>query len=161
MVYEDGRSLEMKLGDIAPDFVLKDHLNQEHQLSKIKRTKVLYFYPKDNTPGCTIESKGFSSMIKAFENLNAAVIGVSGGDNKSKEKFCSDHNLKHILLSDTEFDVSKEYGVYGEKSFMGKKYLGISRVTFILDKNNKIIHIFEKVKNIGHAKEVLNFIKNL
>lgn len=151
----------MNVGDIAPDFILKDRLNQEHQLSRIKKIKVLYFYPKDNTPGCTIESKGFSLMLDEFENLNATVIGVSGGDNKSKEKFCATHNLKHVLLSDVDFFVSKEYGVYGEKSFMGKKYLGISRITFILDKNNKIIKIYDPVKPIGHAKEVLNFIKSL
>lgn len=151
----------MNVGDIAPDFILKDRLNQEHQLSKIKKIKVLYFYPKDNTPGCTIESKGFSLMLDEFENLNATVIGVSGGDNKSKEKFCTSHNLKHVLLSDIDFLVSKEYGVYGEKSFMGKKYMGISRITFILDKNNKILKIYENVKPIGHAKEVLNFIKSL
>ncbi|MGV8130912.1 MAG: peroxiredoxin [Candidatus Pacearchaeota archaeon] len=151
----------MNVGDIAPDFILKDRLNQEHQLSNIKKIKVLYFYPKDNTPGCTIESKGFSLMLDEFENLNATVIGVSGGDNKSKEKFCASHNLKHVLLSDIDFLVSKEYGVYGEKSFMGKKYMGISRITFILDKNNKILKIYENVKPIGHAKEVLNFIKSL
>ncbi len=151
----------MNIGEIAPDFILKDRLNQEHQLSGIKKIKVLYFYPKDNTPGCTIESKGFSSMLDDFENLNATVIGVSGGDNKSKEKFCALHNLKHVLLSDTDFYVSKKYGVYGEKSFRGKKYLGISRITFILDKNNKILKIYDPVKALGHAKEVLNFIKSL
>lgn len=151
----------MKIGDMAPDFILKDRLNQEHQLSKIKRKKIVYFYPKDSTPGCTIESKGFSSLLEKFEELKATVIGISGGDNKSKEKFCADHNLKHVLLSDQDFKVSKNYEVYGQKSFMGKKYMGISRVTFILDENNRILKIFEKVVSMGHAKEVLKFLKEL
>lgn len=151
----------MKEGEIAPDFALKDRLDQEHQLSKINRIKIIYFYPKDNTEGCTIEAKEFSSMLKDFEKEKATVIGVSGGDNKTKDKFCTDHNLKHILLSDTDFRVSKEYGLYGEKTFMGKKYMGIFRTTIILDKNNKILKIYNNVKPLGHAKEVLNFIKQL
>jgi len=151
----------MKEGDSAPDFILKDRLNQEHQLSKINRIKVVYFYPKDNTEGCTIEAKEFSSYLKDFEKEKVAIIGVSGGDNKTKEKFCVDHNLKHVLLSDTDFSVSKKYDLYGEKSFMGRKYLGINRTTLILDKNNKILKMYENVKPLGHAKEVLNFIKSL
>lgn len=151
----------MKEGDVAPDFILKDRLNKDHQLSKINRTKVVYFYPKDSTPGCTIEGKQFSSLLEEFDNIKTTVIGISGGDNKTKEKFCLNHNLKHILLSDTDFKVSKNYKVYGEKSFMGKKYLGISRTTFILDKNNKIIKIYENVHALGHAKEVLSDVKKI
>lgn len=151
----------MKTGELAPDFALKDRFDKEHQLSKIKRTKVVYFYPKDSTPGCTIEAKEFSSMLKDFEKEETTVIGISGGDNKTKDKFCEAYNLKHILLSDKDFKVSKEYDVYGEKNFMGKKYLGISRTTFILDENNKIIKIYENVKALGHAKEVLNFLKEI
>jgi peroxiredoxin Q/BCP len=151
----------MKEGDVAPDFILKDRLNQEHQLSKIKRMKVVYFYPKDSTQGCTIEAKEFSSILPKFEEQKTTIIGISGGDNKTKEKFCTEHNLKHVLLSDSDFSVSKKYDSYGEKSFMGRKYLGIKRNTFIIDKNNKIIHIYENVSALGHAKEVLSFIKNL
>jgi peroxiredoxin Q/BCP len=132
----------MKEGDVAPDFILKDRLNQEHQLSKIKRMKVVYFYPKDSTQGCTIEAKEFSSILPKFEEQKTTIIGISGGDNKTKEKFCTEHNLKHVLLSDSDFSVSKKYDSYGEKSFMGRKYLGIKRNTFIIDKNNKIIHIY-------------------
>ena len=147
--------------NVASDFILKDRFNQDHKLSAINHIKVVYFYPKDNTEGCIIEAKEFSSMLKDFDKAGATVIGISGGDNKSKEKFCFEHNLKHLLLSDPEFIVSKDYGVYGEKNFMGKKYMGINRTTFVLDKNNKIIKIFDRVKPLGHAQEVLNFIKSL
>ena len=146
----------------APNFSLKDKNNKEHSLSGIKsKYKIIYFYPKDNTPGCTIESKELSDAVSQFRKLDTEVIGISGGDNKSKEKFCTKYNLKLLLLSDTDFSVSKAYKVYGEKSFMGKEYLGIFRTTFILDKNNKIIKIFEKVSPLGHAKEVLDFVREL
>lgn len=151
----------MKVGEEAPDFVLKDRLDQEHQLSKINRIKVVYFYPKDSTPGCTLEAKEFSKNIKNFESLKTTIIGISGGDKKTKDKFCEDHNLKHVLLSDPDFKVSKNYDSYGQKSFMGRKYLGIKRNTFILDKNNIILKVFENVKPLGHAKQVLDFIKTI
>lgn len=151
----------MKVGGKAKDFILKDRTDKEYQLSKIPGTKIVYFYPKDSTEGCTIEAKEFSSILDKFNKSNAIVMGISGGDNKTKQKFCSEHNLKHILLSDTDFKVSKEYGVYGEKTFMGKKYMGISRTTFIISKDNKIIHIFENVKALGHASEVLDFVSKL
>lgn len=121
---------------------------------------VLYFYPKDNTPGCTIEAKEFSNNIEEFKKVNAQVIGISGGSEKTKTKFCEKHDLKVLLLSDPDFSVSKSYGVYGEKSFLGKKYFGISRVTFIIDKNKNIIKTYTKVKPITHATEVLKFLKN-
>ena len=161
MVYEDRRSLKVKLGSSAPDFTLKDRLDQEQQLSKINRKKVVYFYPKDNTEGCTIEAREFSSLLPKFDSLKTTIIGISGGDNKSKEKFCVDHNLKHVLLSDPNFAVSKKYGVYGEKNFMGRKYMGIKRTTFILDEKDKILKVFENVKPLGHAQEVLMCIKNV
>lgn len=146
----------------AKDFCLQDKNGKEHKLSDIpSRYKVLYFYPKDNTPGCIIESKEFSSNIKEFEKEGTTIIGISGGDNKSKQKFCELFDLKITLLSDPDFKVSKLYGVYGEKSFMGKKYLGISRTTFVIDNKGNILKKFENVKPLGHAKEVLNFIKNI
>ena len=117
--------------------------------------------PKDNTPGCTIESKGFNSFLDEFKKLGVTVIGISGGDDNSKKKFCKKYDLNVILLSDPDFSVCKNYKAYGEKHFMGKKYNGIFRVTYILDKDKKIIKIYEKVKSVGHAEEVLNFIKSL
>ena len=146
----------------AIDFSLDDKFGNINKLSNIKsKYKVIYFYPSDNTPGCTIQSKEFSDLISSFKKLDAEIIGISGGDKKSKEKFCSQHNLKLLLLSDTDFSVSKSYKVYGEKSFMGRKFLGIKRTTFILNKDNKIIEVFENVKPLGHAAKVLDYVKNI
>ena len=151
---------KLKIGIKAPEFSLKDKDGRFHSLKNIKsKFTIVYFYPKDNTPGCTIEAKTFSNSLREFEKLNTKVIGISGGDEKSKNKFCEKHNLKLILLSDPEFKVSQSYNVYGEKSFMGRKYMGIFRQTFILDKDKKIVKIFEKVKPLKHVKEVLEFLK--
>ena len=151
----------LKENSKAPHFKLKDKDENEHQLSKIKADYfVVYFYPKDNTPGCTIEAGMFNKNLKEFKDLKTQIIGISGGDEKSKTKFCEKHDLKLLLLSDTDFSVSKKYQVYGEKSFMGKKYMGINRITYILDKNLKIIKFYNKVKPFVHANEVLEFIKN-
>lgn len=147
-------------GKKAPDFRLKDKDGKVHQLSN-SNFFVIYFYPKDNTPGCTIEANQFNSKLKEFEKLDVQIIGISGGDEKSKTKFCEKHGLKILLLSDTDFAVSKKFGVYGEKLFMGRKYMGINRVTFILDRKRKVIKIFEKVKPAAHAEEVLEFIKSV
>jgi peroxiredoxin Q/BCP len=148
-----------KTGTKAIDFSLKDKDGKAHSLKDIKSDFiVLYFYPKDNTPGCTIEANGFNKDLDKYKKLKTAVIGISGGDEKSKTKFCEKNKLTILLLSDTDFSVSKKYGVYGEKSFMGHKYLGISRTTFILDKDRKIIKIYEKVNPISHSKEVIAFL---
>lgn len=147
-------------GSIAPDFTLQDKDGKAHSLSKLDaRYVVLYFYPKDSTPGCTIEAHEFNRALSSFEDLGAVIVGVSGGDSKSKEKFCEKNKLKLLLLSDTDFSVSKKYGVYGEKSFLGRKYLGISRTTFVLDRSLKIISVFQDVKPLGHAKQVLGFLE--
>ena len=154
--------MKLKEGQSAPEFLLKDRGGKTQALKNIDSDYcVVYFYPKDNTPGCTIEAKKFSDNLDQFTELNTTIIGISGGDEKSKTKFCDKHDLKLILLSDTDFKVSESYGVYGEKSFMGRKYKGISRQTFILDNNHKIIKIFEKVKPLIHAQEVLEYIKSL
>lgn len=149
----------IKEGDKAIDFSLKDKDGKKHSLKDFKsRFLVLYFYPKDNTPGCTIEAKMFSKDIEKYKKASADIIGISGGDDKSKKKFCERNNLKIPLLSDTDFIIPKKYGVYGEKNFMGKKYMGINRTTFII-RNNKIIKIFEKVNPKNHSDEVLGFLK--
>ena len=150
----------LKIGDKAPDFKLKDKEGKAQSLGKSKY-KVVYFYPKDNTPGCTIEAKEFTSDLKEFEKLNIQVIGISGGDEKTKTKFCDKHNLKILLLSDIDFSVSKKYGVYGKRKFMGIEYLGISRITYVLDKSNKVIQVYDKVNPKNHSKEVLYFIQTL
>ena len=152
--------MKLKIGDKAPEFSLKDKDSKLHSLKDVKSSFiVLYFYPKDSTPGCTIEAHQFNKDLPNFKKLNTVIIGISGGDEKSKTKFCEKHNLKLLLLSDSDFKVSKKYNVYGEKSFMGKKFLGISRTTFILDKNHKIINIYNKVNPQSNSEEVLSFIK--
>jgi len=150
----------LKEGEQAPDFSLRDKDSNIHSLSEINSDHVvIYFYPKDSTPGCTIEAQEFSKDIEEFDKLNIKIIGISGGDEKSKTKFCEKHDLKILLLSDSDFSVSNNYGVYGEKSFMGRKYMGISRWTFVLNKDHKIIKIYDKVKPELHSQEVLEFIK--
>lgn len=152
----------IKEGKKAPSFKLKDKDEKFISLNDFDSDYyIIYFYPKDNTPGCTIEAQMFSKDKSKFNKLNSTIIGISGGDQKTKTKFCKKNNLKIILLSDTDFKVSTKYGVYGEKKFMGRTYMGINRVTFILDKNKKIIKIFDKVKPLIHSKEVLDFIKKI
>ena len=149
----------MNLGKTAPDFKLKDKSGKPVSLNGLKSDfTVLYFYPKDDTPGCTIEAQEFNSSLKSFQKLGAEIIGISGGDEKSKAKFCSKYKLNLTLLSDPDFKVSKAFKAYGPKTFMGKKFNGIFRKTFILDKGKKVIKVFEKVEPKIHADEVAEFI---
>src|SRR3989344_696291 len=144
----------------APDFSLPDKDNKIHTLSKIKSEYlVLYFYPKDNTQGCTIEATDFTRLQNDLKKVGAEIIGISGGNNITKAKFCEQHNLKILLLSDEDFAVCKKYGVYGEKRFMGKKFFGIKRTTFII-KNKKIIKVYENVSAAGHGPQVLDFLES-
>lgn len=132
------------------------------ELSKIKSNfTVLYFYPKDNTPGCTIEAKGFNKTLKLFSKHKAEIIGISGGDQASKTKFCKKYKLKLTLLSDTNFKVSKKYDCFGKKTFMGRNYLGIFRKTFLLDKSKKVIATFDKVSPDTHARELLELLASM
>jgi len=152
----------IKVGASAPDFALKDKEGKIHKLKDVKANyTIIYFYPKDNTPGCTIEANMFNKDLDKYAKIKTKIIGISGGDEKSKTKFCNKHDLKLLLLSDIDFKVSTKYGVYGEKKFMGRTYMGISRVTFILDKNKKVTKVFEKVKPLVHSNEVLEFLKNI
>lgn len=150
----------VKINDKAPDFGLKDKSGKIYSLKDVKGDyKVIYFYPKDDTPGCTIEAQAFTRDLNKFNKIKTVVVGISGGDETMKKKFCEKYNLKVLLLSDPDFSVCKKYGVYGEKSFMGNKFLGIKRTTFVLDKDNKIMKIYEKVKPEGHSEEVLEFLE--
>ena len=152
----------MKEGMKAPDFELKDKDDNIVRISDIKNNYlIVYFYPKDDTPGCTIEANDFTYYLDEFKKLNTEIIGISGGNSKSKKKFCKKHSLKVLLLSDSDFKICKSYESYGEKSFMGRKYNGIFRNTYIIDKNKKIIKIYENVSARNHAKEVLDFLKSL
>ena len=144
----------------APAFKLKDKEGKQWSLSDIKTDfVVLYFYPKDNTPGCTLEARDFNSDIPKYKKASATVIGISGGDEKTKTKFCEKHGLKILLLSDPDGSVGKKYGAYGKKKFMGREYMGFMRYTFLLNKKRKIIHVWDKVKPFGHSKEVFEKIK--
>lgn len=151
----------LQINDKAQEFALKNKDGRFHLLKNISAEYIiLYFYPKDDTPGCTIEAKEFTNDLNKFEKLNVKIIGISGGDETTKKKFCDKYNLKILLLSDPDFSVCKKYGVYGEKSFMGKKFMGINRTTFVIDKNKKIVKVYEDVKPEDHSKEILEFIKN-
>lgn len=152
--------MKLKSGMQAPRFALQSQDGKQFSLERIRANyTILFFYPKDDTPGCTIEAKEFSSHLNQFKKIHTEVFGISGLSAESKKKFCDKYNLKINLLADSDFKVSKLYGVYGEKSFLGKKFMGISRTTFLLDKNKQIIRVYEKVKPAGHASAVLEDIK--
>lgn len=149
-------------GKSAPSFSLSDKEGNVVSLKKIAADfTVVYFYPKDNTPGCAIESKAFSRDLKALEKLGATVVGISGGDQKSKTSFCKKEKLTVTLLSDSDFSVAKKFGVFGEKTFMGRKFLGIFRTTFLLDSKLKVIKVYEKVSPETHSAEVIADIQGL
>ena len=145
---------------ISPNFRLLSTSNKFFELKKIKnRYVVVYFYPKDDTPGCTLETKDFNSLLSKFKKLDCLIIGISMDDLKSHNKFKKKYKVKFDLLADEKKDAIKAYKVWGKKKFMGKEFLGLIRSTFVI-KNNKIIKEWRSVKVKDHAKEVLNFIKN-
>lgn len=149
----------LKEGTKAPDFVLKDYEEKEHKLSDYKGKKVvLYFYPKDDTPGCTKEACGFRDAYDDFKNKGAVVLGVSKDDSKSHGKFVDKYSLPFTLLSDPDHKVIEKYGAWGERSFMGRKYMGTARITYLVDEQGKILKVFPKVKPEEHAKEILDML---
>ena len=150
----------MEIGNLAPDFTLMGSDGKEHKLSDYKGKKVvLYFYPKDNTPGCTTEACDFRDNINEITNLNAVVLGISKDNLNSHNKFIEKFNLPFILLSDEDKVVCNLYDVIKEKNMYGKKVLGIERSTFILDEEGNLIKEFRKVKVKGHIEEVLNSLQ--
>lgn len=153
---------ELKAGVSAPDFAMPTDGGGNISLKKLAgKNVVLYFYPKDDTPGCTVEAKEFRDHMKEFEKKNTVIIGVSKDDVKSHDKFKEKFCLPFILASDEDVSVCKAYGVWVEKSMYGKKYMGIERDTFLIDGKGKIAHIWKKVKPEGHAAEVLEAVKKL
>ena len=145
----------------APNFKLPSSNNNIIELKKLKNKFVLiYFYPKDDTPGCTIETNDFNSLLSKFKKLDCLVIGISKDDLNSHYKFKKKYNIKFDLLSDEKKYAIKAYKVWGKKVFMGKKFLGLIRSTFLI-KNNKIIKEWRNVRAVGHAQEVLIFVENL
>jgi len=146
---------ELKIGDKAPDFSLPDQDGKTVSLKSLKgKQMVLYFYPKDDTPGCTKEACGFRDSLKAIEKINTVVLGVSMDNAASHHKFIKKYSLPFPLLCDEDGTVSKAYGVYKLKNMYGKTYWGIERSTFIIDETGKLKAIFRKVKVDGHVDEV-------
>jgi thioredoxin-dependent peroxiredoxin len=142
--------------DIAPDFSTKNQDNKDIKLSDYRGQKVvLYFYPKDDTPGCTKEACSFRDADDVYSQKNIKVFGVSTDSEKSHQKFISKYNLPFDLLADTEKEIVTAYGVYGEKSMYGKKYMGINRTTFLIDEQGKVVKVFKKINVSEHASEVL------
>ncbi|MGI6251318.1 MAG: thioredoxin-dependent thiol peroxidase [Anaerolineaceae bacterium] len=151
--------MQLKIGDKAPEFSLNDQNGELHNLSDYRGRKVvLYFYPKDDTPGCTKEACNFRDNIARFTTAGVEVIGVSVDSEKSHAKFANKYELPFILLADTEKKVVEDYGVWGEKNFMGRKYLGTTRSTFLIDEEGVIFKIYKKVKPSEHAQEILELL---
>lgn len=149
-------------GDKAPDFTLPSGSGAEVSLSSLKGQKVvLYFYPKDDTSGCTAEAIDFTKLAKDFKAAGAVVLGVSKDSVKKHASFAAKHNLTVELLSDEEGKVLEKYGVWIEKSMYGRKYMGIERATFLIDSKGVIQQVWHKVKVTGHAGEVLGAVKGL
>lgn len=152
---------DLNIGDQAPEFTLPTDGDGEVSLSDFKGKKlVLYFYPKDNTPGCTKQACGFNEALKSFENLNAAIVGISKDSVKKHDNFKNKYNLSFPLASDENGDVCERYGVWKEKSMYGKKFMGIERTTFLIDENGKIAKIWRKVKVKDHIEDVQKTIQD-
>ncbi len=148
-------------GDQAPKFELPDANGNVVKSSDLKGKKyVVYFYPRDFTPGCTIEADEFSKEYKKFQKLGVEIIGISTDEVESHKKFVDKMGIPYPLLSDTKSEVCKKFGVWGKKQFMGKEYLGVIRSTFLVDEKGKIFKVYPNVKPKGHAEEVLAVLKN-
>jgi thioredoxin-dependent peroxiredoxin len=146
----------IKINDKAPEFKLKDQNGKDHKLSDFKGKKIiLYFYPKDMTPGCTVEACDFRDNLDQFKQKNTVVLGVSADSVERHKKFEQKHDLNFILLSDENKEVLKSYNVWQEKKFMGKTYMGIVRTTYLIDEKGIITDIIEKVRVKGHVDELL------
>jgi peroxiredoxin Q/BCP len=149
-------------GSAAPDFTLPRDGGGEVALSDLRGKKVvLYFYPKDDTSGCTKEAIDFTTHLPAFESAGAVILGVSKDSVAAHDKFRAKHGLGVTLLSDADSDVCERYGVWAEKSMYGKKYMGIERSTFLIDADGTLVRAWRKVKVPGHAEEVLEAVKAL
>ena len=142
-------------GRKAPAFALKDQKGETHRLSDYAgQHVVLYFYPKDDTPGCTQESCDFQTSLPAYTRRKAAVLGVSILDEKTKAKFATKHGLTFPLLADADHAVAEKYGVWQEKSRYGRKYMGVARTTYLIGPDGKVVQRWDKVKEDGHVEAV-------
>lgn len=149
-------------GKKAPAFSLKDQDGQTHKLSDYEgRPVVLFFYPKDDTPGCTVEACAFRDNLPQFKPGKAAIFGLSILDEKSKAKFAAKFDLNFPLLADADHDVAEKYGAWQERSMYGKKYMGVARTTYLIGPDGKVGRRWDKVKPEGHAEDVLEAVKAL
>ena len=143
-------------GDRIPKFTIADSNGNKVRSTDFKGKKhVIYFYPKDFTPGCTTQADEFSTEYNKFQKKDIEIIGISPDDESSHKKFCTKMGIKYVLLSDTEKEVSKAFGVWGKKKFMGREYMGVTRSSFLVNDKGIIFKIYPKVKPAGHAKQVL------
>ena len=151
-----------QIGQPAPEFTAKDRNGNSVSLQDFRdRWLILYFYPKDNTPGCTNEAKEFTTYQAEFSELGATIIGISPDSEKSHGKFIDKHDLTIQLLSDPEHQVIEAYGAWRLKKFMGKEYMGVVRSTFLINPEGKIAHVWDKVRVKGHVEKVLQQLQKL
>ena len=147
----------LKERSAAPDFAAKDANGEIVRLKDLRGQKVvLYFYPRDDTPGCTKEACSFRDAFAQFKRRNIRILGVSVDSEASHSKFTAKYKLPFTLIADPDHAIADAYGVYGEKKFMGRTYLGVKRITYLIDEKGKIKKVFEKVKPEEHAQEVLD-----
>ena len=152
----------IKINSKAPSIILPSTSKDNYSLKdSIGKYIVIYFYPKDDTPGCTIETNDFNKMLSKFKKLDCEIYGISKDNLKSHDKFREKYKVKFDLLSDEDLKVLKKYKVWGKKKFMGREYMGINRTTFLIDKKGKVIKIWENVKVKDHAKEVFETLKSI
>ena len=154
--------MKLKQGDRAPEFILSDQNGKKLKLSDFKGQWVLlYFYPRDNTPGCSKEACAFRDSFKEYEKIEAKVIGISTDSVESHGKFVKKYQLPFPLLADEDKKVVEQYGVWGMKKFIGKEHMGTIRTSFLIDPKGNIAKIYEKVKPADHAKEVLKDLREI
>ncbi len=154
--------MSIKKEQPAPDFTLPDQEGHNHTLSNFRgKWVLLYFYPKDDTPGCTVEACSVRDHFPTFKKLKLTVLGISVDSVKSHTKFAQKYHLPFPLLSDEEKKVVKAYGVWGKKKFMGREYMGINRTSFLIDPDGKVVNVYENVKPETHVDEVLSDLRAL
>ena len=152
--------MKLKVDDNAPDFKLPDQEGKDHSLKDYRgKWVVVYFYPKDDTPGCTKEACTVRDNLPAFRELKATILGISADSVRSHTKFAEKYGLNFTILADEDKKVVNQYGVWAKKAFMGRKYMGILRTSFLINPGGKIIKIYENVKPEVHAEELINDLK--
>ena len=154
--------MTIKTGDKVPEFSLLDQFgNSKTNKQIIGKPHVLFFYPKDDTPGCTIETNDFNKLLPKFKKLNCEVLGISKDSLNSHDKFRDKYKIKFDLLADEKLEVLKKYKVWGKKKFMGREFMGVIRSSILIDRKGKILKVWDNVKVKDHAKEVLETLNDI